>query len=529
MHQSPPASVAAFTPGELPVLEFAPSNDIGTSQRPLAANHLSALTDGARLNSYIVGEVLGAGGFGITYKAREDVTEREVAIKEYLPAALATRDGNGISVRPLSTGAARDFEWGLDRFRQEAKLLIDFHHPNIVPVLSYFEANGTGYLVMEFQAGTSLAEILRAEQTMSEADVLRFIVPLLDGVEEVHRHGLIHRDIKPENILIRRDGTPVLLDFGAARRALGERSRKLTTILTEGYAPFEQYAGTESQGASSDIYALAAVMFHALTGRSPAGAPVRATARLGGKADPMAKELAALRARISSDVAFVIEAGLRVVDKERPQTVAAFRELLVPAPLSAARVQSATATPSVITLVPDLTKRSEDPRYPPPWRPAPHGRTRRARRPVLFAAIILGAVGLAVLAGDPLDSLGSAPKRSEVETAQRPAALRREDSGKPERPPSRVDEQPGGEDPELERRKEKALVEYQQRQLDWIEEERRHTLAAIRAAEAERQRAAEAERQRAAEPEAKKRTETVPPPPQRDAEFPNPLRGLRVW
>ncbi len=369
--------------------------------------------------------------------------------------------------------------------------------------------------------------MLRAAHTMSEAEVLQFIVPLLDGVEEVHRHGLLHRDIKPENILIRRDGTPVLLDFGAARRALGERPVKFTTILTEGYAPFEQYAGTENQGSPSDIYALAAVMFHALCGNPPVGAPLRATAKLGGNTDPLANDLAALRARISSDVAFAIEAGLRVVDKERPQTIAAFRELLVPAPSSTANVPSVAATPSAITLVPDLVQRGEAPKYPPPWRPAP--RHRRAQRAVLFVAGIFAAAGAALFVGDPQDRLGEALQRSEM-SGQRSAAPRRNGPENLDGHWSDTDERRGAEDPEFEQRKEKALIEYQKRQLDWIEEERRQVHAAIRAAAAERQRVAEAERQKASEAEAKKRTDTsgpAAPPP--DTAPPNPLRGLRLW
>lgn len=187
--------------------------------------HLSALQPGARLHLYTIGAILGAGGFGITYRAREDITNREVAIKEYLPAAFAVRDRNGSTVRPLNEGAARDFEWGLERFRQEAKLLIDLKHPNIVPVLAYFEANATGYLVMEFQDGTSLGHVLRAK-TLTEQETLEIMVPLLDGVEEVHRHGFLHRDIKPENIFLRRDGVPLLLDFGAARAAPASRPRR---------------------------------------------------------------------------------------------------------------------------------------------------------------------------------------------------------------------------------------------------------------------------------------------------------------
>lgn len=485
-------------------------------------SHLFGLAHGARLNSYSVEHVLGVGGSGITYKAREDVTEREVAIKEYLPTALATRDRDGITVRPLSASAAQDFEWGLERFRQEAKVLVEFHHPNIAPVLAYFEANSTGYLVMEFQDGNNLATMLRDAHTISETVALRFILPLLDGVEEVHRRGLLHRDIKPENILIRRDGTPVLLDFGAARRAPSERSRKFTTILTEGYAPFEQYTGTGNQGPWSDIYAIAAVMFRAFTGRSPVGAPLRATAKLSGEADPLARDFATLRTRISSDVAFAIEAGLRVMDKERPQSIAAFRELLASASLLPRYLPSAAATPSAITLVPDTLQRSETPRYPPPWRPAPLPKPRRARASVLFAAVILAVAGIALVVGDPLDWV-DAPRRNGIENAQGPAGLPQNGSENAVGNRSHKHESRGAEDPELEQRRGKVLAEHQQRQLDWIEEERRQFFAAIRAAESIRQKAAEAE--------TKKRTDVQGPArsPPSDTVFPNASHGLKPW
>ena len=144
-------------------------------------DHLSALHPGPRLQTYTIASILGAGGFGITYKAVEDITNRDVAIKEYLPAAFALRDPDGTTVRPLSEGSARDFNWGLERFREEAKLLIEFRHPNIVPVLAYFEAHGTGYLVMEFQAGASLGDMLEKRGVLSEAETKALIPPLLDG------------------------------------------------------------------------------------------------------------------------------------------------------------------------------------------------------------------------------------------------------------------------------------------------------------------------------------------------------------
>ena len=468
--------------------------------------HLSALQPGARLHLYTIGAILGAGGFGITYKAREDITDREVAIKEFLPSAFAVRDRNGSTVRPLSEGAAKDFEWGLERFRQEAKLLIDLRHPNIVPVLAYFESNATGYLVMEFQDGSSLGQLLKTK-SLTEAETLAIVVPLLDGVEEVHRHNFLHRDIKPENIFVRRDGTPVLLDFGAARQALGEHSKSFTTLLTEGYAPFEQYAGTGNQGPWSDIYALSAVMFRCLMGKAPAEAPRRAAAKLGGIPDPMAPEFAALRTRVSSDLAFAIEAGMRVVEHERPQTIAAFRELIqapASASMRAAAVVSppspATGTPSP-TLIPDIAQLATA-LNPSVWsRPEPK-RPRRLARYAVAGVLILGAASAAAYIADQRSWLPEAFKRAGPETApakpitpaaaeepKRPAAV----------PPSQADdakrraeeERKRAED-ELKRteeeRRNKAMGDEQRRQIERTEGERRQYFDAQKAAEAERKR-----------------------------------------
>jgi serine/threonine protein kinase len=461
-------------------------------------NHLSALQPGARLHSYTIGTILGAGGFGITYKAREDITNRDVAIKEYLPTAFAVRDRDGATVRPLSEGAARDFGWGLERFREEAKLLIGFRHANIVPVLAYFEANGTGYLVMAFQDGTSLAEVLRKTSTLSEAQVVEFMVPLLDGVEEVHRRNFLHRDIKPENIFIRGDGAPVLLDFGAARQALGEHSKAFTTLLTEGYAPFEQYAGTGNQGPWSDIYALAAVMFRCLVGKPPAEAPRRAVAKLRGIADPMAQEFAELRSGISSDLAFAIEAALRVVEQERPQSIAALRELIV-APRSAAatvRLPSASAGPptSAATLIPDAAHRITA-RHPPPWAAPERRKPRRTGRYVAFAVVVLVGASAAAYVGDQRSWLPGAFRRAGPDTvATAPSAPA------PQADPARrqaddatrraTDEKRRVEQQALQEERNKGFAEYQRLQLEQVEAERRQYFDA-RKAEADRRKSEE--------------------------------------
>jgi len=454
-------------------------------------HHLSALQPGARLNNYAIAAVLGAGGFGITYKAVEDITGRKVAIKEYLPSAYAVRDRDGERVRALSGGTAEDFAWGLDRFREEAKLLIDFRHPNIVPVLAYFEANATGYLVMSFEDGICLGDFLEARSVLSEAETRRFIVPLLDGVEDVHRHGFLHRDIKPDNIFIRGDGTPVLLDFGAARQALGEHSKNFTTLLTEGYAPFEQYAGSGNQGPWSDIYALAAVMFRCLMGKTPLPAPQRAVAKLRGLSDPLGPDIALLRSRFSPEFAAAISAGLAVVEQERPRSVAAFRDLIqAPAAPSAAMPDLAPPVSSA-TLVPDRAK-VEGLRLPARPREG-----RRRRRAVAIASVLtaLIAAGATVYVGDHRSWLPEAFRRAGSE----PAAAAAPPAGRPKGAPAEAPMGPDGL---------KALAEHQQRQLDQAESERRQW-ETLRTAEAERKRreeeaAKEAERKRADEDRARR-------------------------
>lgn len=462
----------------------------------LRDRHLSALQPGARLHSYTIGTILGAGGFGITYKARENITQREVAIKEYLPTALATRDRDRNTVRPLSEDAARDFKWGLERFRQEAKLLIEFRHPSIVPVLAYLEANGTGYLVMAFQEGTSLAEVLRGTSTLTEARVLQFVEPLLDGVEEVHRHNFVHRDIKPDNIYIRSDETPVLLDFGAARQALREGLASHTAVLTEGYAPFEQYSRKGNQGPWTDIYALGAVMYQCLTGEPPVEAPQRAIARLRGIPDPMAQRFAALRANVSADLAFAIESAMSVVEEERPQTIAQFRGLIAAMTRNVRRVSG--SPPSAVTLVPDL---SESPRIGQSQQKVakPASRLRDAGFAALGALFVVatGATDRINLLSSEFDH-GRAERAATVAAtveaqleAIRQAEIRLKRAEEESRRRIAEDVRRAEEQAEEERRG-KALLEYQRQQLDLVEAERRQFLYARQLAEAERKKSIDA-------------------------------------
>ena len=286
----------------------------------------NALPVGTELEGYRVVALLGAGGFGITYKAVDLLLDRHVAIKEYLPSVLANRGADRKTVKPFGRQEAEQFVWGLERFRTEAKTLVAFQHPNIVPVHRYFESNGTGYLVMAFQDGKSLADVIDAVGTLSEDELLTILRPLAAGLADVHAKGFLHRDIKPANIIIRRDGTPVLIDFGAARQAVTRQSRGLTAIVTEGYAPYEQYETDSHQGPWTDLYALGAVLYHCVTGRRPPEAPKRIAAQLRKQPDPMVPATVAAGGNYSESLLGAIDQALTVEEAKRPQSVRAFMD-----------------------------------------------------------------------------------------------------------------------------------------------------------------------------------------------------------
>ncbi|MBS0540514.1 MAG: serine/threonine protein kinase, partial [Proteobacteria bacterium] len=226
----------------------------------MTSDNVQALPLGTRIGDYRLDAVIGHGGFGITYRAFDSQLAKIVAIKEYLPIEFAVRRADG-EVVPRGARYAEDFAWGRERFLDEARALARFRHPHIVPVLRFLEANGTAYTVMEFEDGQSVAQWLKQDgRRLSPPDVLRLAAGLLNGLAAVHAQGFLHRDIKPSNVIVRRDGVPILIDFGAARQAMGGRTRTLTSVLTPQYAPIEQYAMDGKQGPWSDIYSAAAVL-----------------------------------------------------------------------------------------------------------------------------------------------------------------------------------------------------------------------------------------------------------------------------
>ena len=271
-----------------------------------------------------------------TALAHDRKLDRRVALQEYLPRDFGTRQGDG-TVGPRSSSDAEDYQWGLARFLEEARTLARLDHARVARVYQVLEARGTAYMVTEYVEGGNLEEELQADGPWPEVRVRALLEALLPGLAAVHRADLVHRDIKPANIMLRSDGvTPVLIDFGAARYAAGVHSRSLTSVLTPGYAPHEQYQTAGKQGPWTDVYALGAVAYRALSGRVPVEATARvdaiaraarvdAPAGVGHDPDPLVPVAAATAGEVSDACRAAVTAALAVWPEDRPQDVAAWR------------------------------------------------------------------------------------------------------------------------------------------------------------------------------------------------------------
>jgi len=305
------------------------SSDTGSAG---ADSDFVTLRPGQVVGRYRVVSVLGQGGFGITYRAMDSELGREVAIKEYLPAALAIRQG-GTTVVPRSKNASEDFAWGRDRFIAEGRTLAALHRvPGIVLVHDFLEANGTAYLVMELLSGETLQQRVDRQGPLDTQGIDRILWSLIDGLEQVHSSGFLHRDIKPANILLDGQDRPTLIDFGASRAAVAGRSQAMTAVFTPGYAAVEQFTAA-AQGPWTDIYGLAATLHHAITGQAPPNSIDRILddtyAPLAGSDRPFPRELLA-----------GIDAGLAVRSADRPQSIAAWRTALLQSSSAAAAAQA---------------------------------------------------------------------------------------------------------------------------------------------------------------------------------------------
>ena len=336
---------AASTPTPPP--GTAPADEPRTVIEPRESGG-AALPVGQALQEYVIEGLVGEGGFGIVYLARDTRLDRVVALKEYMPTNLAQR-GSDRSVAVRSERHRETFVLGLRSFVNEAKLLASFDHPSLVKVYRFWEENGTAYMVMPFYEGPTLRQKLNElGQPPDEAWLRALLAPMIDALELIHNDHCWHRDIAPDNILLLAPQKtqagpgpqlrPLLLDFGAARRVIGDVTHNLTVILKPGYAPLEQYAESESmrQGPWTDVYALCAVLYCAVTGR----APVPSVSRV--LSDEMVSASLAGAGRYSQKFLAAIDAGLAVRPDARPQSMAALREHF---DLGPARTPQATALP----------------------------------------------------------------------------------------------------------------------------------------------------------------------------------------
>lgn len=377
--------------------------DDGQDRSPISLPPHTLLCD-----QYEIGRLLGKpGGFGITYLAWDDLLHMRVAIKEYMPRDMAGRQPGNTTIVPHSGEDAEYFQYGLDQFLDEARRLAKFDHANIVRIRHFFRANGTAYIVMPYYEGLTLTQYLDQQGGTLPPDLaVRLMLPVLDGLREVHNKGFLHRDIKPHNIYLTRQGRPILLDFGAARQAVGARSRSLTSVLTEGYAPYEQYTTRGDQGPWTDVYACAGTLYTALTGQ----VPVPATDRMLG--DEM-KPPHRLNKAVPEALSLVVMQGMAVKPADRPQTARVFQDwLLAPeatlrnnfgTPVAGELVEVDSKVPEVAEDVEEELAEQETGTAPPAAEEAPTlpaidpdapARRKKSKAPLVLASLLaLAAVG----------------------------------------------------------------------------------------------------------------------------------------
>ena len=473
--------------------------------------HHNALNKHDKLHWYEIEAILGQGGFGITYLAKDTNLDQLVAIKEYLPTEFSTRDREN-TVQPISENHTEIFDWGKKRFLDEAKTLAQFRHPNVVRVNSFFENNNTGYMVMEYEEGTDLGSIIKAGENFDEKGLLDLLLPIIDGLDQIHAQGFIHRDIKPANIFIRNDGSPVLIDFGSARQAIGGQTRTLTSLVTPGFAPFEQYHDTEGkQGPWTDIYSLGATCYSMITGKPPIDALKRGMARLDHSTDAYLSLVDLKPGSYSEHFLQAVDHALEFKETDRPQDVRLWRAELVGEVAAPAPVTPGQVTPDQETLVPaDLLPDTEieETRVvdAPPDDPKP-GTGKHGRNPVILAAIVCAVVIFALVSVQ----LGkeSPDRQTPPETvAQREAAPQAEQptvTGEQQQEEARLaaekdklqQEQArlAAEKEKLEREQARLAEEEKQRRAELAQEKKRQEAEKKRQADIARKQAAQKKRQ----------------------------------
>ena len=348
-----------------------------------------ALRAGTLLNGrYLIGRVLGQGGFGITYVAYDQNLGSRVAVKEYMPGEMAARP-DGKTVSPMAGNREEEFRYGRERFQEEARTLAKFTgQPGIAGATDYFDENGTSYFVMEYVEGISFKTYIANQGgKVSVEEALDVMIPVLRALTAVHAEGFIHRDVTPDNIYITKDGNVKLLDFGSARYSLGDKSKSLDVILKVGYAPKEQYTRRGRQGPYTDVYSCAACLYAAITGFLPPES-----------LDRLEKDELVPPSRQGIEIPLYLERailkGLAVQPEDRFQTAGEFLEAL--------ESQTVVGLPG---------ERSQGRGESGEKAPQPEQKKKGSKAPI-FGGIVVAAVGAAFLAGSLLG--GSSPDTQEA-------------------------------------------------------------------------------------------------------------------
>ena len=371
----------------------------------------NALPVGYRFNEFEIKEVIGGGGFGIVYRAWDHQLERTIAIKEFMPSSLAVRSDD-LNLALRSERFSKTFHAGLNSFIQEARLLARFNHPNMLHVLRFWVQNDTAYMCTQFYSGTTLSNMAAQHpEVINESFILRDLLPpLIGAIRLIHNEGYLHRDISLDNIQIQANMRPVLLDFGSARKAIGNMSDETETMLKPGFAPIEQYSdGDENeQGAWTDIYALGAVLHTLITGAPPAVSVVRS---IEDSYVPLAQRRPA---GYSMHLLQAIDQMLSLYPADRPQNMDQLVALLQLGDADSEESMLARSGPGTM-LVP--VKAEEEAEKPVT--------ARRWLLPALVAAGVLVGIGIGALlrsgGGESASSASTAPAAEPAATTSAPA------------------------------------------------------------------------------------------------------------
>lgn len=369
----------------------------------------NALPVGYRFNEFEIKEVIGGGGFGIVYRAWDHQLERTIAIKEFMPASLAVRNDD-LTLVLRSERFSKTFHAGLNSFIQEARLLARFNHPNLLHVLRFWVQNDTAYMGTAFYTGTTLSQLHnRRPEMISEAWIRCLLPPLFGAINTIHREGYLHRDISLDNIQVQENGVPVLLDFGSARKAIGNLSDETETMLKPGFAPIEQYSddNESEQGTWTDIYALGAVLHTLIVGSPPPVSVVRSI-------EDNYKPLVQLKPEgYSLPLLHAIDRALALQPEDRPQTVDEFAALMELSASDINEIFEVKVSGPGTMLVPVEEEA-----------PAPKAAgLKRFMVPGLIAAGVLVGIGVgALIAGGGSDDAPQTVKATEPAVTSAPAA-----------------------------------------------------------------------------------------------------------